>query len=420
MRWSGAFIFLAAAPSLVVACPNTIHQSTLETGLTVYHVETHMPASGLLHMFWLGSGSVDDPPEKSGAAHMLEHLVARRDVKDGLEDFGTYGNAATSFHYTVYWEHFAAEHVERVMKMRANSLAPANFDQAMIDRERSVVLSEKYGDLESNPLSEVYLELQNRMYGEKGYGTPVIGREQDLLQISPDDVNAYFAKHYNPKNAFVLLIGNIEPESAVELTKQAYANFGKSNENAVFEGPKLLVDRYIRAWATDRELIRDDRRAYSKKLLAFILGGDGTTGRLYDALVVKRGLATSVGVSYKLNEPGFYIYGRPLQPADQDDLDQAVLEQIEQLGHHGPSAQEMEISKKHILSEWLFSCDALLGAGFTIGEDLVQGIDPDSISIRENLIDALKPEDVKAAAQDLLSNLSSYSAYVNQKHSEEN
>lgn len=412
------FAYLAGG---ALACPNQIYQTTLDTGLRVYVAQSHNPTPGLLHMFWLGSGGTDDPPGRSGTAHMLEHLVARRDVEGSLERFGAYGNAATSFDYTVYWEHFPAQYVEEVMRTRARSLRPPDFDQAMVERERGVVFSEKYGELERNPLSNVYDDLRGQLYGTKSYGTQVIGDHDDLLKITPEEVNAYFEKHYDPLNAFVLLVGNIDRDRAFALAEKAYSGFGAAKAPLDVRSTKYEAKRYIRVWKTN---VHDARRNLpeirARELLALVLGGDGRSGRLYRKLVIEEEIATSVGVSYRPNEPGFYIFGRPLAPADDKTFDEAVFAAIESIAQTGPTQTEMDWGRKQMRAEWLFGCDALMGAGFTIGEELLLGVPPADIRSRDRTIQALMKADVQDAARELIGEMMSVSASVGPLRNGEN
>lgn len=422
MMPAGAFrlgALLACLSGTAPACPHQIDQMTLDTGLRIYVAQSHNPTPGLLHMFWLGSGSVDDPPGRSGTAHMLEHLVARRDVEGDLDRFGAYGNAATSYHYTVYWEHFPSKYVQEVMRTRVQSLRPPDFNNAMVERERGVIFSEKYGELERNPLSDIYDDLREQLYGEKSYGTPVIGRQDELLNITPEEVNAYFKKHYSPLNAFVLLVGNIDTDRAFAVAEEAYSSFGLARSHLDVQSPKYQANRYIRIWKTlVEDAPRNHRDIRARELLALVLGGDGKSGRLYNKLVVTDEIATSIGVSYRPNEPGFYIFGRPLAPADNKTLDAAILAEIEAVAKTGPTQNEMDWGRKQLRAEWLFACDALMGAGFTIGEELLLGVPPADIRQRDHAIEALTKEDVQRAARELISTMTSVSASVGPERTE--
>ena len=409
-------VFMIGMNSVSNSCPYPIKEFILNNGLRGYVVNTGKPSSGLLHMFWFRSGSLVDPPGRSGVAHVLEHLIARQDHENKVQQIGGTSNAATSFKYTVYWEQIPGKHIEVVMAQRANALKSVEFSELAVEREKSVVLSERHGMLENNPVAMMYETMRDNLYGSQTYGIPIIGKTIDIQNITPENIANYYDGKYNMPNAFLIFVGNISHQKAFALAKKYYDSSDIRPKITSVSNKKIKSSRFMRLWITPEDTGSGDNLMYARQVLARIMGGNGADGRLYNDLVLKQGIATSIGVTYNPTEPGFYVYGRPIPPTTTAELERKTYNHILNLTQNPPDELELKKAILQLKTEWIFGCDSRLGVGFVVGEGIVSGRSIFKIRHNNLLLDNVDANDVVEAANQLLFNLRSVLGELHPNH----
>lgn len=157
----------------------------------------------------------------NGVAHFLEHLMFKEE--DGIESslkfskYGSYSNAVTSVNNTHYYVSGATnfkENLETLLKFVNNPY----FTEENVNKERGIILEEiKMGN--DNPYKEFHVKaLENVFYYSK-LKESIIGSEDEVKNISLDDINFAYNTFYNPKNMFVVVAGNFNKEEALKIIK---------------------------------------------------------------------------------------------------------------------------------------------------------------------------------------------------------
>lgn len=186
-------------------------------------------------------GAKDDPEGLSGLAHLFEHLmfsgskhIARDEVHTLLDDAGATGhNATTSRDTTDYFEVMPTATFERALWLESDRMATMvdALDQATLDREREVVKNEWRQRFENAAYGNVGAIVTAALYPkEHPYHRPPIGSPGDLDRVTLDDVRAFYARHYAPNNATLVVAGDFDPE---EMRRLVVSYFG-----AIPAGPK--------------------------------------------------------------------------------------------------------------------------------------------------------------------------------------
>src|SRR6185369_13722279 len=121
---------------------------TLANGLRVLAVEDHSSPTTAIQV-WYHVGSKDDPPGRSGFAHLFEHIMfkstknMKSEMLDRLtEDVGGFNNAFTNDDVTVYYEVVPSNYLETLIWAEAERLSGLNVDDANFKSERDVVKEE--------------------------------------------------------------------------------------------------------------------------------------------------------------------------------------------------------------------------------------------------------------------------------------
>ncbi len=169
---------------------------------------------------WYDVGSKNDPPGRSGFAHLFEHLMFKSTADmppenmDRLtEDVGGYNNASTADDYTDYYETVPANHLQSVLWAEAERMGSLVVDKASFQSERAVVEEELRQRVLAQPYGRLfYLYLSQANFHVHPYGRPGIGSIQDLQAATLNDVKAFHAAYYRPDNAILVVSGNFQQQ----------------------------------------------------------------------------------------------------------------------------------------------------------------------------------------------------------------
>src|ERR1041384_5335808 len=168
---------------------------------------------------WYHVGSKDDPPNRSGFAHLFEHIMfkstknMKSEMVDRLtEDVGGFNNAFTNDDVTVYFEVVPANYLETLIWAEADRLSGLNVDDANFKSERDVVKEEFRQSVLAPPYGRFLYLLQEESFVEHPYKRPGIGSIEDLDAASLKDVQDFHSTFYRPDNATLVVVGDFDPK----------------------------------------------------------------------------------------------------------------------------------------------------------------------------------------------------------------
>jgi zinc protease len=201
----------------MVAVPSGFKHRKLDNGLQVYSAKDDT-TSNVTVQVWYKVGSKDDPAQRSGFAHLFEHLMfkATRNLPpeafDRLTaDVGGSVNAFTSKDMTGYYEIVPANHLERLLFAESERMGSLVVDEDVFKSERDVVKEELRQRVLGDPygrLSSFYLPRE--AFQEHPYRRAVVGSLEDLDAAQIKDVLAFHSTFYRPDNAYLIVVGNFE------------------------------------------------------------------------------------------------------------------------------------------------------------------------------------------------------------------
>lgn len=188
-------------------------------------------------------GSRNEIMGKSGIAHMLEHLnfKSTKNLKAGefdeiVKGFGGVDNASTGFDYTHYYIKCTRANLDKALWLFAELMQNLSLKDEEFQPERKVVLEERRWRTDNNPLGFLYFRLFNTAFMYHSYHWTPIGFYKDIENWSIEDIKDFHATYYQPKNAFIMVSGDIEPNEVFESTKRHFE--GIKNKKAL---PKLHI-----------------------------------------------------------------------------------------------------------------------------------------------------------------------------------
>jgi zinc protease len=263
---------------------------------------------------WYRVGGRDDPPGRSGFAHLFEHLMfkatenlAAEQFDRLTEDVGGFNNAFTSSDVTAYHEVVPSNHLETLLWAEAERMANLRVDAAAFASERAVVQEEYRQRILASPYGRFSEAVRTHPYLAHPYRRGTIGSIEDLDAATLDDVVAFHARHYRPGNAVLVVTGDFDP---ADLDRWVDRDFGPippgdaaPRATPVAEppwpaerverlvGPSVPLPALALAW---RAPPVGDPDLPALRIAAALLA-DGEASRLHQALVYRGRVARQVG-----------------------------------------------------------------------------------------------------------------------------
>lgn len=399
---------------------------TLKNGLKVV-VIVNRRAPVALHMVWYKVGAADEKPGKSGIAHFLEHLMFKGTETLGPGEFskivaanGGQENAFTSWDYTAYYQFVAKDRLPTVMKIEADRMANLVLNDTEVRHERSVILEERRSRTENRPSSILWEQVRRALYLNSPYGTPVIGWMHEMRGLTTKDAISFYRSHYGPNNAVLIVAGDVDPKQVKAYAERYYGPVKpvalaprvrpqeppqRAARRVVYRDARVARPSLVRMYVAPsyhRAMQKGATKyAYALQVLDQILGTNATS-RLYQALVVKEKLATSVGSGYSasaLNLSNFYVYASPRKGVPVGKVEAAIDAEIARLLKDGVTAEEVAGAKQRLKDAAIFARDNLRTGAMSIGTALTTGRTVADVENWPDRIGAVTVADVNAAAR---------------------
>lgn len=398
---------------------------TLENGMQVVIIPDHR-APVVTHMVWYKVGAADEPPGKSGIAHLLEHLMFKGTAKypDGafsriLRANGSHENAFTTHDYTVYHQRITNDRLALVMELEADRMQNLVLAEEDVLPERDVVLEERRERTENDPASLLDEQIDAALYTAHPYGKPVIGWMSEVSQLTRADAMNFYSEHYQPANAILIVAGDVVPADVKRLAEHYYGilqnKTSRSQRLRVTEPPPTAERRVImrderagsllwqRQYLTPPARKLSQREENANEILAEILGG-GTQSRLYQALTVQQKIATFAGAWFsaaELDHGTFGIYAAPNSGVAMEDLEAAIDAVLIELVKKGITEQELSRSQERAVANSVYLLDSQEALARIFGVALATGQSIDDVLNFEADMRAVTVAEVNAAAQRL-------------------
>lgn len=201
----------------------------LENGLKVLiHEDRTTPLVVVNTLYDVGAR--DEDPDRTGFAHLFEHLMFGGSVNIPVFDTplqlaGGENNAFTSNDITNYYDVLPSENIETALWLESDRMLSLAFTPKSLEVQRQVVIEEFKQRYLNQPYGDVWLELRPLAYERHPYQWATIGKNIEHIEdATMEDVKGFFAKHYCPSNAILCLAGNISIEEAKPLVEKWYGS----------------------------------------------------------------------------------------------------------------------------------------------------------------------------------------------------
>ncbi len=322
-------------------------------------------------------GSRDEDENKTGLAHLLEHLMFSGSVNipeydRGLQRVGGENNAFTSSDLTNYYLTLPGKNIETALWLESDRMLDLNISQRAFEIQQRVVIEEFKQVYLNQPYGDVWQLIRTLAYKRHPYKWATIGKNIDQLkQMTLGDVQYFYNKFYNPNNAILSIAGNFDTGQVKGLISKWFGGImpGEINrrvlpiEKKQIAERKLLTERKVpfsAIYKVFHMVKRNDPEYFVFDMISDLLS-NGKSARFYEELVRKRKIFREIE-AYVTGEidPGlFIISGKPNEKVKMEVANKAIMEAIDEFKTDEISEEELKKVKNKFESSFLMSLISL-------------------------------------------------------------
>ncbi len=386
-------------------------------------------------------GSRDEDPNKTGFAHLFEHLMfgGSKHVSsfdEALQQVGGENNAFTSTDITNYYITLPSNNLETAFWLESDRMLSLSFDPEVLEVQRKVVIEEFKQRYLDQPYGDVWLKLRPLAYQNHPYRWATIGKEIGHIEdATMDDVKAFFHKFYVPNNAILVVAGNVKRDQVRQMAEKWFGEI-PSGKPIVREYPTEPKQAAMRRLEVNADVpasafymafhmpARTELAYYTADLLSDVLGR-GKSSRLYQSLVKEQMLFNSISAYVTGSaDPGLLVISGKLRDQTTFELaEEKVWDVINEIVANGVEPDELEKVKNKAESSLVFSEMELLNTAMNLAYSSFLG-NPNLVNKEVDNIRNVSTEAIKNMAERILmkenSNTLAYHAVKNEMAEELN
>lgn len=414
--------------------PIDMKERTLKNGLKVVSVQDNSTPTVSIHV-WYDVGGKDDPPGRSGFAHMFEHMMFKatknmpNEKLDRLtEDVGGFNNASTWPDYTNYYEVVPSNHLEVLLWAEADRMVNLNVDDASFASEREVVKEEYRQGVLAPPYGKLYWLLDDITFQKHPYRRGVIGNLDELSSATPADAEAFYKSFYRPDNAVLIVVGDFEHKQFDAWVDKYFGRIAKP------EAPIKRVTAVEPEWTTERRFNETGPRVPfpataivyraprtnspdipALRLAASILSG-GESSRMYQSLVRNQQIAQQADLDLELNTEGgrMSFIGVGSDKGTSENLEKAMLAELKKIQDSGVTAKELEKAKNRAIAAAIRSRETNDGKAIIIERAVAYLGDPKAVNAEVAKLQAVTAADIQRVMKQYFKDNNRVVIYYNQ------
>ncbi len=391
---------------------------TLDNGLNVYVHEDHTTPIAAVNILY-NVGSRDENENKTGFAHLFEHLMFGGSqhvpvYDEPLQRVGGENNAFTSPDITNYYITLPAVNLETAFWLESDRMMGLSFDPRVLEVQRKVVVEEFKQRYLNQPYGDVWLRLRPLAYKVHPYRWATIGKEiSHIEEATIEDVRSFFYKYYIPNNAILVVAGPVNLEGVKRLAEKWFGPIPAGtpynrqlpqepvqNEHRTAEAEASVpLDAVYKAFHAPAKTASD---YYISDLLSDMLGR-GKSSRLYERLVKDARLFNNINAYMTGSaEPGLIVVQGQLNGGVTIEKGEAELNAIlEEFMQDVVPETELAKVKNQAESTLVFSEVELLNRAMNLAFYANSG-NAEEVNREGDKIQAVTPADVQAMAKRVL------------------
>jgi len=390
----------------------------LQNGLTVIlHPDKSTPLVTVNVLYKVGSKN--EQPDKTGFAHLFEHLMfgGSKHVPDydtPIQQAGGDNNAFTNSDLTNFYNVMPAENLETALWLESDRMLQLNINQKSLSIQKKVVVEEFKETSINEPYGDLWHQMSDLAFKKHPYRWPTIGLvPAHIEEAELEYVEHFYQTYYKPNNAVLIVAGQYDEHRIKDQIEQWFGGIA-SGEIGVKPIPVEPEQKEFRTRTLHRKVPSDafylafhmpDRKhrdfiAYD--ILSDILSG-GRSARLYQNLLKGKELFSTVNAYITGTfDPGlFVIEAKLLENADLEKAKLLVWNELQKLKEELVKPEELQKVKNSLISSVAFSEVSITHKAINLAHYEMLG-DVNDINRQEEEIDKVTAEDLIRIANEIL------------------
>lgn len=390
-------------------------REVLDNGIILLHSEkTALPIVTVVVA--IKSGSVVEPPEKSGLANLTADLLnegtkarSSKQISDAIEFVGGSLNTSGGADYITVSLSVLKKDIELGFDLLSDVILDPAFRDDEIKRritsiKNSIIQQKEEPDvIASNAFYEA-------VFGKHPYGRPVEGTEETLDRITSEDISVFHKEHYLPNNTIITVVGDVGKVELKSLLEKYFMDWRKKDSREILLSAPVFEDKpkviKIQKTLTQANIIlghlgikRDNPDYYAVSVMNYILGGGGFVSRLMDNIRDNKGLAYDVHSSFSASKySGSFQAGLQTKNESSNTAIEEVLKEMERIRTEPVSDKELSDAKAYLTGSFPLRIDSNKKmAGFLTAVEFY-GLGLDYVNNYKKLIEAVTKDDIQRVA----------------------
>jgi len=366
---------------------------TLSNGLPVWIVEQHeVPVASVALV--VKSGAAWDPAGKFGLASltaaMLDEGAGSRDalaLADAIDFLGASISTGAGFDSSSVSLYSPVSRLGAALDLMADVAIRPSFPANELERLRAERLTSLL-QIRDNPPAIGSAAFPRLIYGETNrYGTGLAGTPASVTGLTAADLRAFHAAHYTPRNAHLIIVGDVQPDSVMASLEKSFGSWKAGSESMMAAMPPpeptrqprtvYLIDKpgaaqsIIRIGWVGAPRGTDDY--YAIQVLNTVLGGSFTS-RLNTNLRETHGYAYGASSGFDMRlDAGPFVAGANVQT---DKTSESVTEFFNELSGIGRTipADELDKAKNYLALSFPQDFETTQDIAAKLTEQVVYGL----------------------------------------------
>ena len=389
----------------------------LENGLTVILNEDKSdPIAAVAILYHVGSSR--ETEGKTGFAHLFEHMMFQKSENVGedqlfklIQGAGGDLNGGTSFDNTVYYEVIPKNALEMVLWLESDRMGylENTVTKSAFVNQQNIVQNEKRQSVDNAPYGhENALILRSLFPKGHPYSWSVIGEMEDLTNATVDDVKDFHRKFYGPRNATLVISGDINKDEVKALVEKYFAEI-PGGEAIEKRGPMNVTlpstvklyheDNFAKAprltmiYPVPEQFTKD---SYALDYLADLLS-NGKKTPLYKVLVKDKKLtSTARAMNWSMELAGSFRITVTANPGvNLNDVEKGIFEAFDMFEKEGFTEEDLQRIKANNETSFYSNFQSILMKSFTLGQYQMYKDDPEFYAADFENAQSVTMEDVK-------------------------
>jgi predicted Zn-dependent peptidase len=339
----------------------------LSNGLQVIvHEDASTPMAAVNILYKVGAR--DEMPDKTGFAHLFEHLMFggskhAEDFDEPLQRAGGENNAFTNNDITNYYDLLPTENLEVALWLESDRMKYLNINEHSLDVQRKVVCEEFKEHYLNQPYGDLWHKISALAYTTHPYQWPTIGKElKHVEDATLQDVQAFFNKFYSPNNAIMVVAGNVKKQQVEQLAHKWFGDIPANNltTRTYAKEPQQPAARFLetKADVPANTIVkayhmgnRNSNNYFVIDIASDILSS-GSSSRLYQELVKKEQLFSEIEcyLTGTADEGLVIVEGKLTENVTIENASKAIDRELQKMKQEKISAHELQKMKNRMES----------------------------------------------------------------------